>query len=73
MARQSNVWALMLRYQAQAERMYRRASTISTASKALRDEMSNSRICRKPRLPALIHTPSERKQPFFRLSCSEAG
>jgi hypothetical protein len=41
MNRKSNDWALMLRYQAQAERMYRRAIDDFDRLKTLRDEMPN--------------------------------
>jgi hypothetical protein len=42
MVRQSSdVWSLMLRYQAQSERMYRRATEDFDRLKALRDEMPN--------------------------------
>jgi hypothetical protein len=41
MNHRSNDWALMLRYQAQAERMYRRAIEDFDRLKALRDEMPN--------------------------------
>jgi hypothetical protein len=41
MTRQSDSWSLMLRYQAQAERMYRRAIEDFDRLKVLRDEMPN--------------------------------
>ncbi len=41
MAKESNVWSLMLRYQAHAERMYRRAVEDFDRLKSRRDEMPN--------------------------------
>src|SRR6185295_3217593 len=44
MARQSNSWSLFLRYQAQAERHYRRAVEEFDRLKALREELPNEAI-----------------------------
>src|SRR6185295_13966445 len=44
MARQSNSWSLFLRYQAQAERHYRRAVEEFERLKALRPELPNEPI-----------------------------
>ncbi len=41
LTRQSNSWSLFLRYQAQAERLYRRAVEEFSRVKALRDELPN--------------------------------
>jgi hypothetical protein len=48
MARKSNSWSLFLRYQAQAERHYRRAVEEFERLKALRDELSNGGLPNKP-------------------------
>jgi len=44
MARQSNSWSLLLRYQAQAERLYRRAVEEFERLRALRPELPNEPI-----------------------------
>jgi len=44
LSRQSNSWSLLLRYQAQAERLYRRAVEEFDRLKALRDELPNEPI-----------------------------
>jgi hypothetical protein len=44
LSRQSNSWSLLLRYQAQAERLYRRAVEEFDRLKALRDELPNEPV-----------------------------
>lgn len=44
LSRESNIWSLMLRYQAQAERLYRRAIEDFERLKALRPELPNEPI-----------------------------
>src|SRR5262249_15856485 len=44
-ARESNFWSLFMRYQAQAERQYRRALEEFERLKALRNELPNGPIC----------------------------
>jgi hypothetical protein len=60
MARQSNSWSLLLRYQAQAERHYRRAVEEFERLRALRDELPNEAIFEaQPEPNETTCTPSE--------------
>jgi hypothetical protein len=60
MARQSNSWSLVLRYQAQAERHYRRAVEEFERLKALRPELSNEPVFEaQPEQKETTCTPSE--------------
>jgi hypothetical protein len=47
-ARKSNIWSLFMRYQAQAERQYRRALEVFDRLKALRNELPNEPILIQP-------------------------
>jgi hypothetical protein len=60
MASQSNSWSLLLRYQAQAERLYRRAVEEFERLKALREELPNEPIFEaQPEQNESPSTPSE--------------
>ena len=58
--RQSNSWTLFLRYQAQAERQYRRAVEEFDRLKALRHELPNEPDCMlEPQPTTTTYTPTE--------------
>ena len=60
MAAESNVWSLLLRYQAQAERQYRRAMEEFERLKALRPELPNEpNVGAEPEQPEDIAPLSE--------------
>ena len=60
MARQSNVWSLFLRYQAQAERHYRRAVEEFERLRALRLELPNEPIEEvQPEEKEPVYTPTD--------------
>jgi hypothetical protein len=57
--RKSNVWSLFLRYQAQAERQYRRALEEFLRLKALRNDLPNEPILLQPEETPELCPPSE--------------
>src|SRR6266481_633608 len=58
MARQSNVWSLFLRYQAQAERHYRRAVEEFERLRALRPKIPNETLITGHRPPPTMKIPA---------------
>ena len=68
LARRSNCWSLFLRYQAQSERMYRRAVEEFERLKRLRNELPNEPIGELE--PEENKTAGDsRNEPIFRLRC----
>jgi len=63
--RKSNVWSLFLRYQAQAERQYRRALEEFLRLKALRNELLNEPILVQPEETTELYTVPDIHQPFI--------
>lgn len=63
LARKSNCWALFLRYQAQSERMYRRAVEEFERLKRVRNELPNEPIC-EPELEENKATVNPETNPF---------
>jgi hypothetical protein len=59
MARKSNSWSLFLRYQAQAERHYRRAVEEFERLKALRDELPDEVLSNQPNEPISDPQPEQ--------------
>jgi hypothetical protein len=63
LARQSNGWSLFLRYQAQSERLYRRALEEFTRLKALRPELPNEPISGPQPQPESTTSPGSETNP----------
>src|SRR5580693_937098 len=74
-ARKSNVWPLFLRYQAQAERQYRRALQEFDRLKALRHELPNEPILhlQPEEKPDLYTTPDMHPEPLEDLPSNPAA
>jgi hypothetical protein len=73
LARQSNGWSLFLRYQAQAERLYRRSLEEFTRLKALRPELPNEPISPLQPQPEPTTYPNSETNPARSAACSPAS